>query len=555
MASSKDFNIWNDLSIGDLESMPISMRYDLATDIIVRPGINNTYKSITIDDNCILQVMKNEEYINMLQLLNEEQRAIYDDILYKKGVHFDEPIYLFLTGGAGTGKTFTLQAIVQRLLCMHHKNIKSDPLKSKALLMAFIGKAAFNIGGTTIHSTLHIPVNQSLSNLNKLSTETLSKLTEQYEQLQFIVIDEISLVGARMLNAIDQRLRSIKHVQNKFFGGLDVIVTGDFYQTPPVRDKWIFQKIDEGLSALAPNFWQDHIKCHELNTVMCQNDLVFINILNRFKKATHTIDDIKTINDLCIKNPPIHLQIPYLFYTTKDMMAHNDQVFSNASGSTFCFEAIDIRHCLLPPSYKIPTNPNKTAGLHKCIKIKRDMVVELCNNYVISNGLVNGADGLFKTSTTFNDKSYVWIQFYNTKVGIVTRFSHSHLYKSSDIDLAWTPIESVAKEIRIGKNQSHLITRIQFPIQLAATRTIHRAQGLSLDDLVFNPCGVNKHGLAYTALSHIRSKEKLYLSAPLEISNFQINSSVLEEMKRLTMEILYTLFKTNVSFTYYYTEH
>ena len=125
------------------------------------------------------------------------------------------------------------------------------------------------------------------------------------------------------------------------------------------------------------------------------------------------------------------------------------------------------------------------------------------NNYVIFDELVNGADGLFKTSTTFNDKSYVWIQFYNTKVGIATRFSHSHLYNCSDIDSTWTPIESVAKEIRIGKNQSHLVMRIQFPIQLAAARTIHRAQGLSLDDLVFNPCGVNKHGLAYTALSCI----------------------------------------------------
>ena len=87
MASSKDFNIWNDLSIGDLESMPIftnQKRYDLAMDIIIRRHTNNTYKSITIDNNCILQVMKNEEYINMLRLLNKEQRAIYDDIMYKK---------------------------------------------------------------------------------------------------------------------------------------------------------------------------------------------------------------------------------------------------------------------------------------------------------------------------------------------------------------------------------------------------------------------------------------------------------------------------------------
>ena len=177
----------------------------------------------------------------------------------------------------------------------------------------------------------------------------------------------------------------------------------------------------------------------------------------------------------------------------------------------------------LPPSYKIPTDPNKTIGFHKCIKIKKNILVELCNNYVISDRLVNGAYGLFKTSTTFNNKSYVWIQFFNTKVGIATRFSHSH----------WTLIKLVAKEIRIGKNQFHLITKIQFPIQLVVVRIIHKAQGLSLDDLIFNPCSVHKYELAYIALSSIRSKEKLYLSDSLEILNFQIDNSILEKMKRL----------------------
>ena len=57
-----------------------------------------------------------------------------------------------------------------------------------------------------------------------------------------------------MLDAIDQRLRSIKHVQNKYFGGVDVIVCGDFYQAPPVRDIWVFRKLDDGLNSLAPNF-------------------------------------------------------------------------------------------------------------------------------------------------------------------------------------------------------------------------------------------------------------------------------------------------------------
>jgi ATP-dependent DNA helicase PIF1 len=120
--------------------------------------------------------------------------------------------------------------------------------------------------------------------------------------LQFIILDEVLLVGARMLNAINQRLRSIEHVQNKFFGGLDVIVTSDFYQAPPIREKWVFKRINEGLNAIAPNIF--HINCYELNIVMRQIDLMFINILNIFKRIIHSIEDIDIINDVYLKEPP-----------------------------------------------------------------------------------------------------------------------------------------------------------------------------------------------------------------------------------------------------------
>ena len=100
-----------------------------------------------------------------------------------------------------------------------------------------------------------------------------------------------------MLHVIDQRLCSIMHVKNRFFGGLDVIVTGDFYQVPLVKDKWIFQQLDLGLNALALNFWRECIKCYELKIIMRQSDSLFINILNRFQNATHIIEDIHTINN------------------------------------------------------------------------------------------------------------------------------------------------------------------------------------------------------------------------------------------------------------------
>ena len=103
------------------------------------------------------------------------------------------------------------------------------------------------------------------------------------------------------------------------------------------------------------------------------------------------------------------------------------------------------------------------------------MLVELCaGNYATHDGLVNGADGFFKTFMLINFKTYIFIEFLNTKIGSLTRLANAHLYKDKNIDPTWTPIEGQTKEIRIGKSGTHLITRIQFPIQLAAARTVHR---------------------------------------------------------------------------------
>jgi hypothetical protein len=82
------------------------------------------------------------------------------------------------------------------------------------------------------------------------------------------MIDEISFFGVRLFNVIDNKLRSIKHIQNKKFGGVHVIVIGDFYKTPFVKDSWIFQNIKDHVNALAPNFWQTYVQCYEPNKVM-----------------------------------------------------------------------------------------------------------------------------------------------------------------------------------------------------------------------------------------------------------------------------------------------
>jgi hypothetical protein len=132
--------------------------------------------------------------------------------------------------GVGIGKTFTLKLIIQGLLWLYIKNTYLELIKTNALFMASIGKATFNIDGLTIHSTLNIFVQQSLFNLPNLSINTLYKFTCWYEHLQLVVINKMSFIGARMLNVTNNRLRSIKHIQKKFAGGFDLIMTSDFFQ-------------------------------------------------------------------------------------------------------------------------------------------------------------------------------------------------------------------------------------------------------------------------------------------------------------------------------------
>jgi hypothetical protein len=140
--------------------------------------------------------------------------------------------------------------------------------------------------------------------------------------------------------------------------------------------------------------------------------------------------------------------------------------------------------------------------------VKKDMLIEICGGKISTfDGLVNEANGLFESSSTIDGKTYIRIEFFNLKVGATTRYKYSILYTIENIESTWTPILPKVVEIHTGKSQSHRVTQIQFPIQLAAIRTIHRSQGLTLDELAFDPTNVTKHGLTYIALSRVCTKE------------------------------------------------
>lgn len=509
-------------------SVPFSAneQYDITLDIHAKP--KKTQGVLPLQKTYVFQ--QNAYFFEQLQLMNQEQKLLYNDIMLKKRISPNTALNIFITGGAGTGKTFTLMLIIQGLLRYYAPSLQENIDSPLALIMAYTGKAAFNIAGTTIHSALHLPL---ITNTQTgLSSEKLNALSIQYRSLKFIVIDEISLVGANTFNLIDTRLRAIMHVPHKPFAGLDVILCGDLFQASPVRDRWLFAPKSNILEALSPTFWRSTLKYYELRETMRQKDSQFISVLNRIRIGAQTDQDIQYLNKTFCR-PTIPPNIPHLFFTNFDKDKHNKAAYDSAPGLPHIFTCTDIRHKTCSKKIQVPQDAQSTAGLHHTISLKTNMTVELCaGNHNVQDGLVNGADGIFMATTIVENTKIVWIQFSIPETGSKTRYESFRLY-TDNIHRSWTPIKPITKEFQIGKNNFNIITRKQFPIQPASARTIHRSQGLTMAALAFEPKNIRTHGLAYTALSRIKNPENLYLLSPITHAHIRVDNTVLDESNRI----------------------
>ena len=166
--------------------------------------------------------------------LNEKQGIIFEKVkLHYHNILINlqvEPLRIIIMGIAGTGKSYLIKAI-QNVLYEMAGNETKDPL----LVLAPTGVAAFNIGGRMVHSALSIPICNN-NNVN-LEGERLKRLQQRLEGIKYIIIDEKSMVGRRMLALIDKRLRqAFPEHNNEPFGGRSIILVGDFGQLPPVLD-------------------------------------------------------------------------------------------------------------------------------------------------------------------------------------------------------------------------------------------------------------------------------------------------------------------------------
>ena len=206
-------------------------------------------------------LLPDDEYLTLLRSLNLRQREFFNHI-----VHWikckDEPVYAFLTGGAGVGKSVVIRALYQTLYRILNLKDGENPDDKIILLCAYMGIAAFNISGQTICSAFH---KKMYKGTNHISANELNTFRIKYRHLKVVIIDEIPMVGNTMLSFIDTCSQQLTG-SNAAFGGLSVIAVGDLYQLKPVNDFLICLDLKVGASSLARNLWKERFTMYELLT-------------------------------------------------------------------------------------------------------------------------------------------------------------------------------------------------------------------------------------------------------------------------------------------------
>ena len=217
-----------------------------------------------------------------------------------------EGFKIILTGAGGTGKSHTISLINHDTIDLFGRTNTVDPNdlvadkngrnpeKPTALLTATTGTAAFNIGGSTIHSIL-------LMYQNVLAKEKACVLQSQLHQLQLLTVDEFSMMGAQMLSLLNKRCCYVKqnekesNVTTRNFGNINILLVGDPYQLPAVKQTPIYRPVPiNKLEDFQTPLWRD-FRLHELTQIMRQRDHKFADLLSRIRvvaPAQNSEDDI-----------------------------------------------------------------------------------------------------------------------------------------------------------------------------------------------------------------------------------------------------------------------
>ena len=438
---------------------------------------------------------------------------------FLENVENREPLTLIINGEAGTGKSFLINAI---------RNL----LQHQCCVTATTGKAAYSINGVTIHSLLRLPVSKQQN--KSLSGPSLTQLQEKFKCVAYIIIDEYSMLGQRALGWIDRRCREATGKGSVLFGGISIILVGDPAQLPPVADKPLYYPFpkdslqEQGYCAYA--CFEKVVKLDKNMRLTCVSSerAQFLNLLASLRTGMSTEEQWRLLlsrQPNAVSNLQDFHFATRLFYTNHDVAQFNYNELQNLNQPIAVIEA---KHS--PATAKtIPSD--EMCGLQPTIFIAKGARVMLTMNLWTDAGLCNGATGTV-TEIVFADDQ----QPPSLPVAVVVHFDN---YKGPSFSSFpnCVPICPVT----VTNRNSHVPSeRQQLPLKLAWAMTIHKSQGLTLEQAWIDIGPSEKTtGLTYVALSRVRSLSSCIIE-PMSFDRLQaIGRSShmkfrIEEEQRLT---------------------
>ncbi|WP_420430380.1 ATP-dependent DNA helicase [Hyphobacterium sp.] len=400
------------------------------------------------------------------------------DLLIAGGAH------IFLTGRAGTGKTTLLRRFLEQA-------------GTRAAVVAPTGVAAMNAGGQTIHSFFRLPP-------RLIEPQDVKRLRHArvLKEIETLVIDEISMVRADMMAAIDRSLR-LHRDSSEPFGGVRMLVVGDLAQLPPVVDGQIAQYLDELYGGPfffnAPGFRDAGFLRVELDTVFRQSDPDFIDILAAVREGDVGKREAALLNQCVTQATGFDASASHVVLTPTNQAAHdiNTARLAALPGDVSAYSSktegqFDAR--LFPTEDPLILKPGA-----RVMMIRNDP----------SGRWVNGTMGMVAELEKDAVRVQVGEDVHRVEPAAWERYSYNYDAAKKSID------KSVVGAFK------------QLPLRLAWAMTVHKSQGLTLDKVYIDfSRGMFAHGQAYVALSRARALDGLKLSRPLRPRDLVIDPRI-----------------------------
>ena len=421
---------------------------------------------------------------------------------------------VFLTGKAGTGKTTLLKKIIANT----HK---------RAVIVAPTGIAALNAGGVTIHSFFQLPFAGFIPEfgvaphfLERVKLETKETLMRHFgmnkqrlnliRSVELLIIDEVSMLRADLLDAMDWTLRNVNR-KNEPFGGIQVLFIGDLLQLPPVvkNEEWeVLRNYYNGIFFFHSRVIHEQPPVYiELDKIYRQEDQVFINVLNNLRNNRVDKDDLAVLNKYVKPDFDSIKNEGFITLTTHNAKADeiNKLALEGLPGKCYSYEA-EITGNFPPHIYPLELSLRLKVGA-RVMFIKNDISQEK-RFYNGKTGVIHRLDEDEITVYFPDDKSYIEIEKYEWE-----NIKYSQNSASGEIE------EEVCG------------TYVQFPIKLAWAITVHKSQGLTFDKAVLDVSRIFAPGQAYVALSRLRSLDGLILRSPFTLNGISSDQHVLDYAK------------------------